>query len=750
MPTKTSFAPFSTRSRVSRHILVSCAALAAAALCAMFAWRRPEPGAALVPDAFQAEGSFVAGGPYPVLPVGIPERPSLRTFGSWLDQRNQSGTLKSSVFHEPPCRFALFLSGYPKQNSIAVERTDTSDRRELVIGEDPGQNWRLYLFELPKPWRGAPIRLVASVKGENSGWMALSEPFAAPGWRGGPEVVLATGKMWLLLFLQFVLLALPMAAATVWALRAGLDRAAAFAVGTCVMALAGYAALWMYLCSSAAGSVLSLLTIPAASTLLLLAGRSGVRELAAFRWPVALCLLASILYLSCGYLYGGMESPAGTAAHRYFGWAADNELPYVYAAKILHAPLAAVWQNWNVYARPPLMTGLVLLLSPFGFGPLPYHTLGTVLQVSAIAGAWTFLEAFGVRARERAGPLLMVVFSAFVLMNAFYVWPKLLTAAFLFPAAGLLFRPGFPRHRGEPYLAGALIGLSMLSHGGSAFPVIVIGLALPFWRKPAVRLWSVVPLAAAAVMLPWSVYSGLKDSSHDLINWHMGGTLPFGVPKDASPFTVIRRAYTTLPTEQIIDNKIQNLRMQFAPRLPAMATWTSSAATETAMLYIFSSTAFVVSIPLGALLLGLAGNIRSKQPAWSVENAQAVRAGILLGVFSTLIWCVMMFGPHMVVTDAVGSSATATLPTGPYWPALSLLIALALAAVRFRRLAVLALVGQIAVFVAIAAHDKYVVASPATLTERGLPDAAMAASALVCAVAVIGLSLSAARQGDPD
>jgi hypothetical protein len=545
-----------------------------------------------------------------------------------------------------------------------------------------------------------------------------------------------------------LLLLLPPALAAVLAgAQRGLTcKVRLFAVGACAMAAAGYASLWLYLWAIPGGQAFTCIAAGASVAYIIRTWRRKPECVAfairTFRYPVAWWLLATVLYLSLGFLYGGMEFPMQTAAFRYFQWASDNELPFVYAAKILHVPLAPWWTQWNVYARPPLMTGIVLFLLPVGLGYGTYQVAGVLLQAFVVPCVWCFLEALGVSRRAVAVCVFMCVFSVFVLMNAFFVWPKLLPAGFLFIAAGLLFGRS-ERHAADPYLAGAALGFAGLSHGGSVFGAMAILIVLVTARPLGGRLaaYAKTVVTAAALLLPWSVYANTSGMpTGELVGWHLGGILPQGVARGESSWAVIQRGYSSLSAREIIANKAANFRFQFAVGNGLDGAWrrSSAAGMRVTAELIFSRTVYVVAVPLAALLLIPFALLRKRREA-DPRNLRAAAVAGALGLAGTVVWCLIMFGPKMAVTDAAGSSAIAALPQGSFWPPLCLLLSLSLVVDSFGGPArALMLIFQTVLFIAIGAHARYetsalVPLSPSVLNGGMAAGAALSAMALaVC------------------
>jgi len=170
---------------------------------------------------------------------------------------------------------------------------------------------------------------------------------------------------------------------------------------------------------------------------------------------------------------------------------------------------------------------------------------------------------------RRAGIVVFAfcLFSGFFLVHTFYVWPKLLAASYFLLALWAL---GYSQGRisiATPMnagIAGAAIGLALLSHGGVVFSVIALGIILLAKGKfpPLPSVFSCI-LMLSLFLLPWTIYQKFYDPPGDrLLKWHLAGVREL----DSRPFSqLLREAYTKPGTPVIIQNKIQNVRTLLGP-----------------------------------------------------------------------------------------------------------------------------------------------------------------------------------------
>lgn len=648
------------------------------------------------------------------------------------------------------------IAGYPAKdgNVIAVERADSGQRLRLLVEREPREQWRRFTFTVPSTLRGVAVRLTATSNSTGFGnWIAVSEPTqgepAAAQFRTLSRMVQVLGDLLIQCgFLALIGFSCSLAGSKY--LARGYHELTFGVAGVAVFA---YVALWVYLISLRAGIVFTWALVFGAALFIVREFRQNertVRSMArCLRFPLAIWLSFSAMCLALTYLYGRLDDPLGTAAHRYFHWAADNELPLVYALKILHHPQSPVWADWNVYERPPLATGFVLLFSPFVEGRVGYQSLGVLLQGSSLLGVWAFLSSYPLSPFVKRVTLAMVAFSLFVVANTVFVWPKLLCATFLFLAAGIwAIKHGQWRWLDFVYL-GVFAGLAMLAHGGSFFPLVAMVLVAVTWSIHSRRLkWFVkrsaaAVLVAAALLVPWMIYASAQGRPTDgLIKWHLGGSLPDTAVNAKSSVRVIWDGYGALSISDIVSNKWSNLRAQFfaAPRDFAFIGDDPSQSRKQIVDRVCSSTFYVVLVPCLLAVLAASSGRRVFQGA---SKCGAVRLSFWLGFSGTVVWCLLMFGPRMAVADSSGSSAAATLFQSSYFPAVALLVCLALLVARATRVGALLMVTtQFLLFAIVGLGDSASLTPSGALLETSPLDLGM-----LIAVVVSGLSLVAVLAG---
>jgi hypothetical protein len=169
------------------------------------------------------------------------------------------------------------------------------------------------------------------------------------------------------LILSFLLLGLVAGASAVVSERAWRDRpvlAPVYAVlGLALVAQVIWLVFWVSPWSGITTSVL----VVAASVALLVRARVWTTWRA---WAPIVALTASTGLFTVGlaFLYGGAGDPLTTFTNRFMGLPSDNALQHLFADRLWRGddPSTPLLSDWQGSDRPPLQSGLLLLVRPFG------------------------------------------------------------------------------------------------------------------------------------------------------------------------------------------------------------------------------------------------------------------------------------------------------------------------------------------------------------------------------------------------
>jgi hypothetical protein len=380
------------------------------------------------------------------------------------------------------------------------------------------------------------------------------------------------GNLFVLVVVQLVLTAMPGVASALLAVRFG-ARSVPVLLG---VALAGSGAtamlvFWVYYVAPSLGAptayavffgsiVVSMWAWPEVSP-----HRELLRQLSV---PLALWALGSFFLIFFGFMHGGTETALTTSAARFSSQptqlASDNFIPSFFSDWMFagHPGTAPVFEpGWLFSDRPPLQVSYILDQRIFGWDATTLHAqlIGVLVQQFWIVGLWALLTAARIAERTRSLAILAVLLSDVVIVNGFYVWPKLLAASFVLAALALVVAPRESTLRSAPattVLLGVLAGLAYLAHGSSVFgliPLLAIAFSrgLPNWR------WLLGgALAALVLVVPWMAYQHYGDPpGNRVVKWTLAGVTKID---GRSTGGAIVHAYREAGVAGTLHNKLEN------------------------------------------------------------------------------------------------------------------------------------------------------------------------------------------------
>jgi len=501
------------------------------------------------------------------------------------------------------------------------------------------------------------------------------------------------GSLFVLASVQLALTAAPGVAAVLLGLRLGARREPVLlALALAASGLGAMLTFWVYYANQGVGG-------PCAYALFFGSFAVGVwswREASRHRdllrrlsVPLGLWALGSLFVIFFGFLHGGTQAAAETAATRFstqptqFG--TDNFIPLFFSEWMFAGhpgPPPVFPPDWLFSDRPPLQVAYILTQHIFGWDTmtLHYELLGVMLQQLWIVGMWALLRAAGVSSRTRALAMVAALLSEVAIVNAFFVWPKLMGAAFLLAALALVASPRPGVLREQPWtvvLIGALVGLAFLSHGTSLFGVVPIA-ALGLWRGlPGWRWLAAGATAFLILVLPWIAYQHYGDPpGNRLLKWHLAGVVQID---DRGVLEATRDEYGRVGLGGALENKLDNfLEMaggDFAPpnldRLPhgdvvaetgdvigglAEGRFGAAASKVRETMHwhlLWSPGLLLLALPLIAF-----GRWRNRQP--DDEDWRFARLCLLFVAIGAFAWGLIMFGNGVARTYV--STGTLAMP----------------------------------------------------------------------------------------
>ncbi|MGC1851831.1 MAG: hypothetical protein WA687_05260 [Solirubrobacterales bacterium] len=444
------------------------------------------------------------------------------------------------------------------------------------------------------------------------------------------------------------------------------------ATGLAASGVAAAVAFWAFYAEPSIGKAFAYL-VPLGSVAAIVAclhgGRIERRLLRALATPLALWALGSAFLVFFGFLHGGTSEPLEMASTRFSSkLPPDNVIPGFFADWFFehgHRGTPPVFPgDWLSSDRPPLQVGYVLSQRGFGWDDHGLHTqiLGVILQQLWIVGLWALLVAARVGRVTRGLVVVTVLVSDLALVNGFFIWPKLLPAAFLLAATALVATPlwdAVRRDRRGAILLAGLLGLALLGHGSSAFAVVPLALlalvrGLPDWR------WIAVGAAVGlALLLPWSAYQKYGDPpGNRLTKWMLGGAYALD---DRSTGETVVDGYREAGLSGTLENKLRNVgtivgngpaAQRLADAFAALPDDPTAAMRELRELFFFQllpSLGLLAIAPFAMAYARIRG--RPDSPEWRL--AVACWAIVLVGC---AFWSLVLFGsPTANASIHVGS-----------------------------------------------------------------------------------------------
>jgi hypothetical protein len=331
----------------------------------------------------------------------------------------------------------------------------------------------------------------------------------------------------------------------------------------------GYAVFWIYFFDWRLGRAASLLCL--SFPLVLFCRRIRWDLVSTFRLKEVrtplICLSGIVLFyggllLSSHPYDGGIKASELITSKSEATW--DNILPFQFAEHLFkNEDPRDAGATWRSSDRPPLQAGITLVYYPLfylfteGQG---YEWLALTLQASWVFSFFWLASTFAISRRSWVSLVVIATFSQFFYLNTVYVWPKLLAATLFI--LSYLFLYHRPSTRFYILAAGVATSLSLLSHGGSAFAYLGLGMYTLFVsRKLRLKHWLWWGSSTIPGMIPWMLYQKYYDPPGDgLLKMHLAGA----ANDDPRSFaTLLKEGYEKLTLSGWIHAKELNLRAFF-------------------------------------------------------------------------------------------------------------------------------------------------------------------------------------------
>jgi hypothetical protein len=264
-------------------------------------------------------------------------------------------------------------------------------------------------------------------------------------------------------------------------------------------------------------------------------------------------------------------------------WSSDNQLPLLFAEEMYEGTARdqIIWGPWLASDRPPLLSGLLLLvrvpligvfasLVNSEFATTLYMTISIVLLSSWVLAVYRFGEI--IQAKAGSYMVAAAAMSPFFLFNSVYAWPKLLGASYaLFVFLELAALPPGRSGRKVVILAGVCAALSILSHASNAmiFPIFGVLFARPILRQGLVTV-GLSTAATVGVLMPWQLWQAyVQPHGNALLRFALSGDFGFADRTKAIMPDVIA-AYRSLGFVGWIALKLDGLKIMLGSMLASV------------------------------------------------------------------------------------------------------------------------------------------------------------------------------------
>lgn len=247
------------------------------------------------------------------------------------------------------------------------------------------------------------------------------------------------------------------------------------------------------------------------------------------------------------FQFGILEDlePSTPANNFILGLPIDFQIPLMFAESLRDGNIL-IFGEWLGSDRPPLFSGFILMFSaPFVRLTESYLFVGTGLQLLIVPIMMAVTaDVVGHKKMKFAAiiPIVALVFSPLFIHNISFLWPKIFSAIFQLIAVYLIFYRQIQR-RADVLLASAALALAFLSHGGSGFAIVGIGLLYIFLNLRPIALLRGVSIFIGFLILsvPWMLYQKLIQPPGDrLLKWQLFGQIPI---TEKGLFEVAAEAY---------------------------------------------------------------------------------------------------------------------------------------------------------------------------------------------------------------
>lgn len=507
----------------------------------------------------------------------------IKLVASWGGSDANTGVLISSAF-KAPARIGMLVVGYPihKGNQLYLEQINTKERISIA-SFNPGEMWREIAMSLPTHWYNTNIRVVACDQSRDvHSWLGLSSPYTLNQsniilvgdrilsvQRMIDQITTLVKTIALYSLSMFFLLIPGFWIHAKYPDKIIYDDSLILLMSFAFIALFGYVTFWAFFINHLLGKCLTgVLMIGTFYVFLRKHSRLNIIRIVISSevfWPLILTFSVGLFYILVLALEDGSPPFPCNAAVRFLHLPSDNILPFKFTERLFHGnDPRLIHGDWLSSDRPPLQTGIILsqrhLGSVFRDAMLHYQLSATILQCIWIPAVWGLCRKIGLFFSNIAIIFMFLIFSGFFLLNSVYVWPKLLSGAFVTGAFVLLFKQVKQERQFNEriFIAAILSGLGMLSHGGVIFTLLAITIFLLSPSMfPGLKQAMIGLVTFMIIMIPWVSYQKYYEPpGNRLVKWHIAGVIAID---SRSAWETIVDSYKNLSWNDFIKNRKANV-----------------------------------------------------------------------------------------------------------------------------------------------------------------------------------------------
>lgn len=490
---------------------------------------------------------------------GIPKVPTADSRISYCVQGDTDKShIETGVFPAGTQRLTLSMAGYPGNDGMTLEAVSENGQiREAINVPNIGDRWSTQHLRIPASLHESTFRLVL-----------IDSATTIHGWAGISTPVLQTPASMLYRFIRLATLPL---LASLWlllssiCLPSSITKYTSRTIGALLaLGAASYLCFHAYVIGPTLGktTAIALLLAPFLGTFFLMVRakhQARILKKELLRQSLALFLTLFILWIGL-YPFTWDGTQWDVPMNRWRQMPPDNFIPLLFAdmlkAGSIITPMLGDWLSSD---RPPLQTGLFLMLAPIkagANGTLAYQATSTWAQCLILIPISCLLLHPSLK-KARTAITLCIAFSALVILNGLFVWPKLLAATY-----SLIYFIHLFHRDGKGYswvICGLAAALAMLSHGGSIFALIGMTLFYMISKNFQTGKFFKTAATSLAIYFPWIIYQKLIDPPGDrLLKYHLAGVIPV-TPK--SLLETLKDSYGNLNLATWVESKTANLHL---------------------------------------------------------------------------------------------------------------------------------------------------------------------------------------------